>query len=102
MERSMRYPQKKRDILTEKHESGTALEKRDSRPKAVMLTPMKVVNVMLSFFCDNFKSGITYIATISYFAPILVVASTNGYIVDSVCYNENLYNTTVTCNYLLG
>ena len=36
----MRDTQKKRDILTEKRNREMALEKRDSRQKAVMLTPM--------------------------------------------------------------
>ena len=35
-----RNTQKKRDILSEKRESGTALKSVSLRPKAVMLTPM--------------------------------------------------------------
>ena len=35
-----KYAKKKRDILSEKRESGKALKNVSLRPKAVMLTPM--------------------------------------------------------------
>ena len=36
-----KYAKKKRDILSEKRESGMVLNKVSLRPKAVMLTPMR-------------------------------------------------------------
>ena len=38
--------QNKRDILSEKRESGMALKKREFTPEAVMLTPMLLHSLM--------------------------------------------------------